>query len=196
MHISLVGDGRLVSPLAELALRAGHSVVRIGNRTMDASTCSLSELVIVAGDRTTVSDLFATVAAQMKEGTIVVDATVTLDAEEAENFADHISEDEWLGLIPTTRVVRAFASVPAEAFVALLDRSNAAGLDGLAVPLAGDDTDAKLVVTRFMSAIGVDPFDLGPSAVSYVMEPGGPLWGKAVDELEMRECLGWLVGDG
>ena len=49
---------------------------------------------------------------------------------------------------------------------------------------------------EFMRQIGVDPFDLGPSTVSYVMDPQGPLWAKAVSELEMRELVGWLSGDG
>jgi len=64
------------------------------------------------------------------------------------------------------------------------------------VPMAGDDASAKGIVAGFMRQIGVEPFDLGPLTVSYVMEPGGPLWGKAVDSLDMTECIGWLSGDG
>ena len=93
-------------------------------------------------------------------------------------------------------IVRAFSSVPAEAFVTIVERDRTHDVSDLAVPLAGDDAEAKKLVCQFMEQIGVEPFDLGPLTVSYVMDPGGPLWGKAVDELDMRECIGWLVGDG
>lgn len=195
MHITIVGDGLLVSSLAQLSARAGCTVLRIGGRAVDASGCSLSELVIVAGDRLAVSDSVATVAASMKTDTVVVDATTALEADE-DDAEERISVGEWMSLVPTTRIVRAFASVPADAFTALMDRPNPHDVTDLAVPFAGDDAGAKSVVARYMHQIGVDPFDLGPLNVSYVMEPGGPLWGKAADEIEMRECVGWLAGDG
>src|SRR5690242_5820682 len=165
MHITIVGDGLLVSPLAELSARAGHTVLRIGEQAVDASSCSLSELVIVAGDRLAVSDSVATVAANMKTDTVVVDATTVIEADE-DDAEERISAGEWMSLMPTTRIVRAFASVPADAFTALTDRSKPHDITDLAVPFAGDDAVAKSVVARYMQQIGVDPFDIGPLNVS------------------------------
>jgi predicted dinucleotide-binding enzyme len=107
-----------------------------------------------------------------------------------------IRGNEWMALLPSTRVVRAFASVPAEAFMAVAGRTVEDEPIELAVPLAGDDVPAKHLVSQFMRQLGVEPVDLGPLTVSYAMEPGGPLWGRAVDALEMQECIGWLSGDG
>jgi predicted dinucleotide-binding enzyme len=66
----------------------------------------------------------------------------------------------------------------------------------LAVPLAGDDRDAKAVVARFMRGIGVEPFDLGAFSNGDVLEPGGALWQKALTPVEMLEAVGYLSGDG
>jgi predicted dinucleotide-binding enzyme len=127
---------------------------------------------------------------------VVVDATATPESDQGDGEDEPISESEWMALLPSARIVRAFASVPAEAFSSIVDREATHTESELAVPLAGDDAAAKDIVCQFMRQIGVEPFDLGPLTVSYVMEPGGPLWGKAVDGLDMVECIGWLSGDG
>jgi predicted dinucleotide-binding enzyme len=66
----------------------------------------------------------------------------------------------------------------------------------LAIPIAGDDADAKAAVEMFIRDIGGEPFDLGPSSVAEVLAPGGPLGGKALSQVEMLEAVGWLSGDG
>ena len=48
----------------------------------------------------------------------------------------------------------------------------------------------------FMRQIGVEPYDLGALASAEVIDPGGPLWGKALSQIEMLEAVGWLSGDG
>jgi hypothetical protein len=42
-----------------------------------------------------------------------------------------------MSLLPSTRIVRAFANVPVEAFRLIVDRETRTADDGLAVPLAG-----------------------------------------------------------
>jgi hypothetical protein len=153
-------------------------------------------MLIVAGERPPLTHLIARVSPALRTDVIVIDATVPVGAWRTDQSEDAISEDEWKPFLPTTQLVRAFASVPAEAFSRLADQSADRDASDLAVPIAGDDVSAKAMVGKFMLQIGVSPIDLGPLAVAYVMEPGGPLWGKAVDELDMQECIGWLAGDG
>jgi predicted dinucleotide-binding enzyme len=196
MHITMVGDGGLIGPLATLATRAGNMVVRVDGTASNVAACSLSEMLIVAGDRSVVTALASRVASHTRADTVVVDATATTEPNQGDGEEGLLSGSEWMSLLPSTRIVRAFASVPAEAFVAIVGREPGTASDELAVPLAGDDAEAKEIVAAFMRQIGVDPFDLGPLTVSYVMEPGGPLWGRAVDALDMRECIGWLAGGG
>jgi 8-hydroxy-5-deazaflavin:NADPH oxidoreductase len=196
MHITMTGDGRLIGPLATLATRAGNTVWRVAEMATDVASCAQSDMMIVAGDRVAVADLVARVASMTSEDIVVVDATATPETTQGDGGEKVVSDSEWMSLLPSTRIVRALASVPVEAFTLLVERQPPTAGDGLAVPLAGDDAAAKEVVAEFMRQIGVEPFDLGPLTVSYVMEPGGQLWGKAVDALDMIECIGWLSGDG
>ena len=196
MHITMIGDGHLIRPLVTLATRAGNTVVRVDEVATDVAPCSLSEMMIVAGERSPVTDLVARVASVTSEDIVIVDATATIESSQRDAEEALISESEWMSLLPSTRIVRAFASVPVEAFTSIADRETQLAEDELAVPFAGDDAAAKEIVAEFMRQIGVEPFDLGPLTVSYVMEPGGPLWGRAVDSLDMQECIGWLSGDG
>jgi predicted dinucleotide-binding enzyme len=196
MRVAILGSGGLVNSLTALSTRAGHAVLRIDAYALDPASCALSDLLIVAGERPTLTDLIARVSPALRADVVVVDATVPVGDQQSHRSGDVISEDEWQPFSPTTQIVRAFASVPAEAFSRLADHSAGRDASDLAVPMAGDDVSAKATVGKFMQQIGVSPIDLGPLAVAYVMEPGGPLWGKAVDELDMQECIGWLSGDG
>lgn len=196
MHITMTGDGRLIGPLVTLATRAGNTVLRVAEMTTDVASCAQSDMMIVAGERSAVADMVARVASMTSEEIVVVDATAPLEPSQSDGGEEVISDSEWMSLLPSTRIVRALASVPVEAFTLMVDRQPPTAGDGLAVPLAGDDAAAKEVVAEFMRQIGIEPFDLGPLSVSYVMEPGGQLWGRAVDALDMSECIGWLSGDG
>jgi 8-hydroxy-5-deazaflavin:NADPH oxidoreductase len=112
------------------------------------------------------------------------------------NEAD-LSGTVWIpALIKGARIVRAFASVPADAVATVLHDRTSETTPRLAVPLAGDDQNAKALVITFMRDIGVDPFDLGGLANADVIAPGGALWGKALDPVEMLEAVGLLSGDG
>ncbi len=179
-----------------LATRAGHTILSVEEGAADGASYSSSEMLVVTGDRAGLNDSIARVSAVMSQDVVVVDATTTIESDLGDGQDDRASAREWMALLPSTRIVRAFASVPVEAFTRIADRASTDEPIELAVPLAGDDHAAKELVGRFMRQIGVEPVDLGPLTVSYVMEPGGPLWGKAVDALDMQECIGWLSGDG
>ncbi|HKW09479.1 MAG TPA: hypothetical protein VJO33_03805, partial [Gemmatimonadaceae bacterium] len=102
----------------------------------------------------------------------------------------------WIAaMLPGARIVRAFASVPAQALTDLLNYSSDTATR-LAVPLASDDRDAKALVCAFMRQIGVEPFDLGALGSAEAIDPGGPLWGKALSRIEVLEAVGRLAGDG
>jgi predicted dinucleotide-binding enzyme len=153
-------------------------------------------LVLVAS-RIAIADMLDRVGVAVRDDVVIIDATTLDTLKEQRAIAERaLSDGESTTLLPGSRIVRAFASVPTEAFSAIVARQAPRDRSDLAVPLTGDDVDAKGKVCGFMQQIGVEPFDLGPSAVRYVMEVGGPLWGTAVSELELREMVGWLSGDG
>jgi predicted dinucleotide-binding enzyme len=192
----MIGGGALIRPLAVLSTRAGHSILRINDAGSDTASCSQSDMIIVAGDRTALVDLMRAVASVARPDAVVIDATTSVEDEQLDGAEDVVSAGEWISLLPSLPVVRAFASVPVEAFMVIVDQTSTPRPFELAVPMVGDDVSAKERVAEFIRQIGVQPFDLGPLTVSYVMDPGGSLWDKALDLGELLECVGWLSGDG
>lgn len=202
MRIRIFGCGALAAALTGLAERAGHTVWRSRPTPLPPYADELLDLVILAGARRTVDADLASVSAESLRDLIVVDAITPVREDPAssssESGAAAISAtSRWIAtMLPEARIVHAFASVPAHAFMELLSRGSFDDPTMLAIPIAGDDADAKAAVAQFIRDIGSEPFDLGPSSVADVLAPGGPLWGKALSQLEMFEAVGWLSGDG
>jgi len=200
MLIIIVGRGPLAKPIAGLAKRAGH-IVRWSEQA--PATPPIDEsfgLAILVGSRSSVEADLANVAAERLQGLVVVDAIVptqdTRDDSSPETVWSMEAESAWIAQrFPEARIVRAFASVPAQAFADLLNRP-ASDAPRLAVPFAGDDHDAKARVGEFMRDLGVEPYDLGALDSADVLEPGGALWGKALSQVELLEAVGRLSGDG
>lgn len=200
MRIRIFGRGPLAQPIAGLAERAGHTVRWSEDTPVPPYNDELLDLVILAGSRTGVEADLANVSSESLQSLIVVDAITPTENEVAGSVSETVestgSDSAWIEtMLPEPRIVRAFASVPAQAFADLLDRTSSED-SRLAVPLAGDDREAKAVVGTFMREIGVEPFDLGALSIAEALEPGGPLWGKALSQVEMLEAVGWLSGDG
>ena len=198
MRIGIIGGGPIADPLARLAERAGHAVCCTVDGAGQPAVTDATDLLILTGSRAAVEPIVANVREAMPNGVIVIDAMIpTQDERGASAAVAPASREEWIKTrLPRARFVRAFASVPADALTALLHDPTSEKPPSLAVPLVGDDPEAKTLVGEFMREIGVEPFDLGAPANADVLDPGGALWGKALSPLEMFETVGWLSGDG
>jgi hypothetical protein len=196
MRVTILGLGPLAELLAQLAERAGHTVRWVQAAPAPWRMVDTPDLVILAGSSTAAQTLLERVAPSIADYMVVVDATIpTVDGRDGSE-AD-LRGTVWIpALMKGARIVRAFASVPTDAVATVLHDRTSETPPRLAVPLAGDDQNAKAVVIKFMCDIGVDPFDLGALANADVIAPGGPLWGKALSPVEMLEAVGLLSGDG
>lgn len=200
MLIRILGRGPLAQSIARLAERAGH-IVRCSDGTPEPpDNDELLDLVILAGSRNGVEADLDNVSSESLQNLIVVDAITPtqneLDHSSPEAVLSIGAESAWIAaMLPGARIIRAFASVPVQAFTDLLNDTSGTATT-LAVPLASDDRDAKALVGMFMREIGIEPFDLGALRSAEVIDPGGPLWGKALSPLEMLEAVGQLAGDG
>ena len=200
MLIIILGRDPVAEPIAGLAERAGHTVRWSEQATATPPIDESFGLAILVGSRSSVEADLANVASERLHGLVVVDAIVptqdTLDHSSREAPWSIEAESAWIAtMFPEARIVRAFASVPTQAFSDLLNRNTPDG-PRLAVPFAGDDHDAKARVGEFMRDLGVEPYDLGALASADVLDPGGPLWGKALTQVELLEAVGRLSGDG
>jgi 8-hydroxy-5-deazaflavin:NADPH oxidoreductase len=178
--IGLIGSGNIGSTVARLALNAGHDVVLSNSRGPE----TLQDLVADLGPRARAASVEEAAAA----GDLVV-VTVPLQALEsipAEALRDtivvdtcnyypqrdtHIAEldDETTTTselvqrhLSGSRVVKGFNNIN---YVHLGSLARPAGSpERTALPIAGDDTDAKAAVTAFLDSIGYDAYDVGPLA--------------------------------
>src|SRR4030095_5519822 len=150
MLIRILGAGPLAQSIVRLAERAGHILRWSGEIPEPPDNDELLDLVILAGSRKGVEGELADVSSESVKNLIVVDAVTPteneLDGSSSETVASIEVESVWItALLPGARIVRAFASVPVQAFTDLLnDASDTA--TRLAVPLASDDRDAKALV--------------------------------------------------
>lgn len=81
--------------------------------------------------------------------------------------------------LPGARVLKAFNTMYS---ASLRDRGRpeAPARDRLAIPIAGDDAEAKAVLTDLIDQIGFTPVDTGTLRESWRQEPGSPVSGAEV----------------
>ncbi|MFH9349569.1 NADPH-dependent F420 reductase [Kitasatospora sp. NPDC017646] len=190
--LGLIGSGMIGGNLARLAVDAGLDVVLSNSR----GPGTLADLVAELGPRARA----ATAAEAALAGDLVV-ATVPLGALEklpAEAMAGktvidtmnyYPERDGRIAALDTreltssalvqrrltgSRVVKACNNIH---FVSLYTVARPAGSpERSALPIAGDDADAKADVAALLDVLGYDTVDLGPLADSWRSEPGTPLY--------------------
>jgi hypothetical protein len=100
---------------------------------------------------------------------------------------DGMTESRWVEQQLGVSVVKAFNGIYAEH---LLTRGVPAGTAGrIALPVAGDDADAKGVVMGLVDALGFDPVDGGGLDDSWRQQPGTPVYGADFDADGVRMAL-------
>lgn len=178
--LGLIGSGNIGGTLARLAVTAGYDVVLSNSRGPE----TLRELVDELGPRAR-----AAAPAEAAEAADLVVVTIPLaayrsvpveplahrtvidtnnyypqrDGQIAELDDESTTTSELLQRhLPTSRVVKAFNNIYFRHLLALARPAGAA--DRSALPIAGDDPDAKATVTVFLDAIGYDTVDAGPLA--------------------------------
>jgi hypothetical protein len=194
MRIGIVGAGQIGGTLATLFTRAGHEVALANSRGPETLADTIAELGPNA-HAATVSDAagfgeVVVVAVPQKEyssvppapflGKIVVDANnyyAERDGDVAELQSKSTTSSELLARhLPGARVVKAFNTIYYEH---LRDRgaTDAPAVERYAIPIAGDDAEAKAVLTGLIDEIGFTAIDTGSLADSWRQQPGAPVYG-------------------
>jgi predicted dinucleotide-binding enzyme len=97
------------------------------------------------------------------------------DGQIAELDDDRATSSELLAAhLPGAKVVKAFNQITAANLVVEGKPAGAAGRT--AIPIAGDDADAKATVAALIDDIGFDTVDVGGLAASRIFQPGAPLY--------------------
>jgi hypothetical protein len=191
--IGLIGSGRIGGTVARLAVDAGYDVVLSNSRGPETLVDLVEDLgpharaatpaeAAEAGDLVVVSvplRAYRDVPAEPLAGKVVIDTNnyyPQRDGQIPELDSKSATSSELLQRhLPASRVVKAFNNIY---FGHLGSLPRPAGSpERTALPIAGDDAEAKATVADFLDAIGYDTVDQGPLAESWRCEPGSPVYG-------------------
>jgi predicted dinucleotide-binding enzyme len=214
--IGFVGFGNVNSTLAEFAVKAGYRVIVSNSRgpaSLAASVAKLGPLATAAtvqdavlrSDVVSVSIPFKNLEqlpAGPFNGKIVIDSMNYYpqrdgDIEDLDSRRYATSELVQQHL-EGSHVVKAFHSI--DQFHLRIGPRPVNHPDRWALPIAGDDADAKAVVASFVSAVGFDSVDCGSLAESWRIQQNTPVYcAPYVGELPQfatpREMYEWVKHD-
>ncbi|MEU7620150.1 NAD(P)-binding domain-containing protein [Micromonospora rifamycinica] len=203
MKIGIIGSGHIGGTLTRRLRSLGHDV-NVTNSRGPASLTDLAQetgavagtleqavqdadLVVVAVPLLVVPEL----PAPLFDGKIVVDADnyyPQRDGDIAELLDRSLTSSRWTAdHLKGARVVKTFNNIQA---AHLMDRGRPAGAgDRIALPVAGDDAEAKQLVMQLVDALGFDPVDAGTLDESWRQQPDTPVYGTDRDAEGVRQGL-------
>ena len=185
MDVTIIGTGNMARGIAMRALAGGQSITLLGTETAKAQALAdelsgdvragevgdplAGSVVVLAVWYPVVDDILGRYADQL-EGKVVVDITNPIDVEAFEplELEAGSAAQEIAAKAPGARVVKAFNTT----FAGTLAEGRVAG-QPLDVFIAGDDEDAKEIVSRIVTDAGLRPVDAGPLARAHELEALG-----------------------
>lgn len=202
--IGILGAGNIGKHTGIAFARAGHTILISNSRGGD----SLAEVVEAIGPSAkaaSVTDCVAhaglvllAVPWRLREqalppgdafaGKIVIDAMNPYTADGGIEDLGSLTSSEMVAvLMPKARLVKAFNTIY---FIKIL--SPPLG-PRLALPICGDDAEAKGVVAGLIQAIGYDAVDIGRLSNGRLQEPGTALYNRDLTAQEIRGELARLT---
>ena len=182
-HDVAVANSRGPETLAALAEEAGARAVPV------AQAADGAELVVVTIPEGRIPDLPPGVLDRAAPGAVIVDTGNYYPKRDGRIAAieDGTTESRWVSEQLGRPVIKAFNNITS---MHLLEEGRPAGTPGrIALPVAGDDPDAKATVMRLVDELGFDPVDAGPLDESWRQQPGTPVYGTDHDADGVRRGL-------
>lgn len=203
MKIGIIGAGFIGRALAILAVKSGHELM-ISNsrhpRTLGSTAVAIGCKIGTAQDAAAFGDVvfvaipllaYKEIPAQPLAGKVVVDANnyypqrdgaiEALDSHAtttSEMLAEHLAD---------AKVVKAFNAILQGDLEK--DGRTAGAPDRRALPIAGDDAQAKQLVTGLTDAFGFDVVDAGPLSEGWRFERAKPAYCIPLDVAGLKQAL-------
>ena len=203
--IGLIGSGNIGTAIARQAIANGHDVVLSNSRGPETLADLVTELgpqaraataeeAGAAGEVVVVTVPFkahTAVPVEPLAGKVVIDTNnyyFERDGHYAEIDAGNSSPSELLAAhLPESQVVKAFNSIQARHIV---DEGAPTGTPNRrALPIAGDDADAKATVADLIDSFGFDVVDAGALVEGRRFDRDKPAYGAEVDADGLRSAL-------
>lgn len=203
-RIGVIGSGRIGGTIGALWVKSGHEVIfssrhpeslaeLVGKLGPLASAASVdkaiasSDVVFLAVPYAALPEIGRAHAAALR-GKVVLDAGNAVAArdgtitEEAERDGIGATSQKYL---PGTRLVRAFNTM---SFTIFANEANRPA-PRLAIPIAGDDSQAVDIAAGLVRDAGFDPVVVGKLDAARKFQRGAPGYGQAVTADELRRKL-------
>lgn len=190
MNIGIIGAGYVGRSLAGAGMNAGHKVMISNSRGPHTlySECGVIGCTAGTVDEAARFADIAIVAITMKHykavpveplvGKIVIDTNNYYpgrdDAISPLNSNQTTSSEMLATHLPKSKVVKAFNAILMPHFDR--DGQPAGSRDRRALPLAGDDAEAKKIVAELHDQFGFDAVDVGPLSEGWRFQPGTPAY--------------------
>jgi predicted dinucleotide-binding enzyme len=203
--IGIIGAGHIGSQLARLAVRSGYNVVIANSRGPETLSALIAELgpkaraatavdAAKAGDIVVVSvplKNYRQVPVEPLAGKVVIDTNnyyPQRDGHIPELDNESTTTAELLQAhLPTSKVVKAFNHIYA---AELTTHGQPPGTKNRrALAIAGDDKDAKAIVTHLIDQFGFDTVDAGPLKEGWRIQRDTPGYGPRRTADELRQDL-------
>ncbi|WP_205473342.1 NADPH-dependent F420 reductase [Nocardioides sp. SYSU D00038] len=203
--IGLIGSGHIGQAIARQAVAHGYDVVLSNSRGPE----TLADLVAELGDRARAATpaeagragdvvvvtipfkAYEQVPVEPLAGKVVIDTNNYYwerDGHYAEIDEGRTAPSELLAAhLPTSRVVKAFNAIAAAQIGTAGTPPGTAGRRAL--PIAGDDVEAKAVVAGVIDAFGFDVVDAGPLVEGRRFDRDRPAYGAELDADALREAI-------
>jgi 8-hydroxy-5-deazaflavin:NADPH oxidoreductase len=203
--IGFIGAGNIGGQVARLAVASGYNVVISNSRGPETLASLVAELgpqsraatsaeAAQAGDIVVVSvplKNYRSVPVEPLEGKIVIDTNnyyPQRDGQIPELDNESTTTAELLQAhLPASKVVKAFNHIYAAQLTT--DGRPAGSPNRRALVIAGDDADAKRVVTRLLDQFGYDTVDAGPLKEGWRIQRDTPGYGPRRTAAELRKDL-------
>ena len=201
MNIGIVGSGNIGATAAKHFAEAGHEVATSNSRGPE----TLEGLVAGIGPRARASNVeeaagfgevvlvaipffaYEALPTDPLAGKIAVHAMNYCPGRDGEMDLDGLGSSELLARhLPDARIVKAFNTVYYETLGAG-GRPDAPPGERLVLFVAGDDAEAKTVVSGLIEEIGFTPVDVGTLQDGRNQQPGSPIYNVPMNEAQAHE---------
>ena len=204
MNISIIGAGNIGATLAMKLTASGHNVKLANSRGPETiagiaskagATAVTREEAVRNADVIILSVPFSASSDLAALLNVVPDNVTVIDTSNYYPFRDGsiaeiehgMSESRWVSKQINRPLIKAWNAVLA---ATLSDKGLAAnGADRIAIPVAGDDEQAKQIAMRLVSETGFEAVDAGPLDESWRQQPGTPAYCTELNAAELKTAL-------
>ena len=203
MNIGIIGAGNIGATLAKLFVKVGHDIAISNSRGPETLTNLVGDLgpnvqAMTVEDAASFGDLvveaipfgrYKILPVEQLSGKVLISASNYYPSRDGEiEFKGRAQSELVAGHLPNTKVVKAFNTIWSQH---LGNQGNTCKpvAERRVIFLAGDDGEAKEIVSRLIEEIGFGPLDTGVLHESTAQEPDAKIYNVDMTVKEARALL-------